>query len=308
VFDWSWANAYQEHGLAYYPKLVCAIPFTPSTGPRIGFSSKHSSEQKKLQIISALNQAIQVELDTLQGSSAHLLFPDKSLSSFFSSEQWVQRTGIQYHWHNHAYQNFDDFVSRFKSRKRKMILKERAFVKQQGITFSIIEGKQISGDLISKFYTYYQRTYLKKNASQGYLNLEFFLSIQRAVPDCLMMTIAKKEQDIIGIALYFKDSETLYGRYWGCEQEHEFLHFEACYYQGIEYCIRHKLKTFDAGAQGEHKLTRGFYPIKTYSNHLILNADFRKAIEEYTSAESAQLDDYVTQAKSKLPYKLELNC
>ncbi|ORU90693.1 MAG: hypothetical protein A6F71_06980 [Cycloclasticus sp. symbiont of Poecilosclerida sp. M] len=302
VFDWSWANAYQQHGLAYYPKLVCAIPFTPSTGPRLAFSSSVTAEQEEL-IIRSLTTTIQERLTTLNGSSAHLLFPHENLSEQFSSQHWIRRLGIQYHWHNHNYQSFDDFLSQLKSRKRKMILKEREFVKQQGITLSTLEREQISDQLIRRFYSYYQQTYLKRNGSEGYLNLDFFHTVQHELAEQLVMVVAKKDDAVIAIALCFKDDEHLYGRYWGCHQEYDFLHFETCYYQGIEYCIRHGLKKFDAGAQGEHKLARGFTAQKTFSNHLILNEDFNHAIENFTRVEEKELERYLKKANAGSPFK-----
>jgi predicted N-acyltransferase len=305
VFDWAWANAYQQHQLQYYPKLLSAIPFTPSTGPRLAFHRDIQSKQEQLSIIKSIKQFI---LDTYSPaglSSWHVLFPESELSSMLEASQCKQRVGIQYHWFNNSYTSFDDFLSTFKSRKRKTLRKERLSITEQDITMTTVIGTDISEKLMTEFYRFYHLTYLKRSGQHGYLNLAFFTLLLSNMPKSLVMFCAQKDDKLIGAALCFRDDQTLYGRYWGCEQEYEFLHFEACYYQGIEYCINNKLKRFDPGAQGEHKISRGFRPVKTLSNHMILHNEFRHAIEHFIDEEKNQVNSHLQHLTTLLPFKLE---
>ena len=305
VFDWAWADAYHQHGLHYYPKLLSAIPFTPSTGPRLAFNKSTQSEHQQLAVITAIDQAIRDKFISSKLSSWHILFPTSALSSLLDRSEWKQRIGIQYHWFNKHYDSFEGFINSFKSRKRKTVRKERQAVIEQGILLSTVIGSEISDELMSEFYRFYHLTYLKRSGQQGYLNLTFFRLLLANMSKNLVMICATKDAKLIGAALCFQDSETLYGRYWGCEKEYEFLHFEACYYQGIEYCIEHKLKRFDPGAQGEHKIPRGFEPIQTRSNHVILHNDFRQAIENFINEEKIQINAHMDHLTTLLPFKSE---
>jgi len=304
VFDWAWANAYQQHQLPYYPKLLSAIPFTPSTGPRLAFHHSIQSKQEQLSIIKSIKHFM---LDTFSSavSSWHVLFPESELSELLEACHYKQRVGIQYHWFNNSYTRFDDFLNTFKSRKRKTLRKERLSITTQGIEMTTVIGADISEQLMAKFYQFYHLTYLKRSGQHGYLNLAFFTLLLSSMPNSLVMFCAQKDGALIGAALCFKDDQALYGRYWGCEQEYEFLHFEACYYQGIEYCIDNNLKRFDPGAQGEHKISRGFKPIKTLSNHLILHDEFRHAIEHFIDEEEIQINSHLTHLATLLPFKSE---
>jgi len=284
VFDWAWADAYHQNGRSYYPKLLTAIPFTPSTGPRLGFSPTVQTDVEKAAIFKAISLAIQRKLSTENLSSWHVLFPDKNQSSQLQACQVEQRVGLQYHWFNKSYVSFEDFLSRFKSRKRKNIRKEREAIERQGILMQRLEGAQVTPEMMSIFYRFYQATYLKRSGHHGYLNQQFFM---------LILT-------------FFKGQDSLYGRYWGCEQAYDFLHFETCYYQGIEYCINNDLQHFDPGAQGEHKISRGFEPIKTFSNHLISNPNFRMAINNFIQQEKSQVEINLSQLCTLLPFKKEL--
>ena len=305
VFDWAWANAYQQHQLPYYPKLLSAIPFTPSTGPRLAFHHSIQSKHEQLSIIKNIKQSILDTFGSTGLSSWHTLFPEAELSELLEACQYKQRAGIQYHWFNNSYASFDDFLDTFKSRKRKTLRKERLSVTTQGIEMKTVIGTDISEQLMADFYRFYHYTYLKRSGQHGYLNLAFFTLLLSSMPDSLVMFCAYKDDTLIGAALCFKDEQTLYGRYWGCEQEHEFLHFEACYYQGIEYCINNNLKRFDPGAQGEHKISRGFKPIKTLSNHLILHDEFRHAIEHFIDEEEIQINSHLKDLATLLPFKSE---
>ncbi|OUR83685.1 GNAT family N-acetyltransferase [Cycloclasticus sp. 46_120_T64] len=305
VFDWAWANAYQHHGHRYYPKLVAAIPFTPAAGPRLSFAASIQNPQQQLSIIKNIEQALRDKSRSLGLSSWHVLFPLSELSSLLEDCGWQQRLGIQYHWFNQEYISFDDFLQRMKARKRKNIRKERLAVQQQGISISTLLGSEISEQVMHQFYRFYQKTYLKRSAQAGYLNLPFFQSIRRSLQDNLVMFCAHKGDQLIAAALCFKDSQTLYGRYWGCEQEYELLHFETCYYQGIEFCIQNRLARFDPGAQGEHKIPRGFEPIHTFSNHVILNPDFDRAISRFIQHEKTELNSQMPYLQGLLPFKTE---
>ena len=303
VFDWTWASAYQRHGLSYYPKLLSAIPFTPCSGPRLVYDKSIQTAQQKTDVINSIDQSIRDKFDNTELSSWHLLFPEGKVSTLFQSSGWSQRIGIQYHWFNRDYTSFDDFISTFKSRKRKTIRKERQAIINQGISINVVLGADISHELISDFYRFYHLTYLKRSGQHGYLNLDFFGLLLKTMRDSLVMICATKEGSLIGAALCFKDNEVLYGRYWGCEKEYDFLHFEACYYQGIEFCIKHELKRFDPGAQGEHKIPRGFEPIKTYSNHVIFDSNFSNAINNFIKEERKQVDEHLRYLNTLLPYK-----
>ena len=303
VFDWAWANAYQQHGLSYYPKLLSAIPFTPTTGPRLVFSKSIKRASEKLSIIRSIDSAIRNTFIPMKISSWHVLFSSQEISTDLKKLDWQQRVAIQYHWFNKNYATFDSFLATFKSRKRKMVRKERETVVEQGISMSILVGADISDDLMTKFYRFYHLTYLKRSGQHGYLNLPFFKLLLTNMRKNLVMICATKDSKLIGAALCFKDNQTLYGRYWGCEQEYELLHFEACYYQGIEYCIENGLKRFDPGAQGEHKILRGFEPIKTFSNHVILHHDFKNAINQFLTGEKSQVEAHLEYLKKLLPFK-----
>lgn len=303
VFDWAWAEAYQQHNLNYYPKLTTAIPFTPSTGQRIALHPCITSTVEHELIISKISHAIIKETNILNASSWHCLFPSQALSEQLHTLGHTTRTGVQYHWKNKHYKTFEDFLGHLKSRKRKSIRKERKSVIQQGIELNSVEGSDISPELIQQFYRFYQTTYIKRSRRQGYLSLSFFNKLLHSMPAKLLMVCAYKEQQLIATALFFKNSETLFGRYWGASKEYDALHFEACYYQGIEYCIKHNIQYFDPGAQGEHKISRGFEPIKTYSNHLVLNPNFKRAIDEFIEDEAQHIEQYIEQLKITTPYR-----
>jgi predicted N-acyltransferase len=301
VFDWGWADAYHRSGLQYYPKLLNAIPFTPATGPRWGISPQYD----KTQTLKILFDAIETEASRLKISSCHYLFTKERDNSLLEQQHYLKRTGCQYHWLNQDYQNFEDFLSTFNSRKRKNLKKERQKVIAQNITLEVKEGHEITQDDWQHFYLFYHLTYFKRSGRQGYLTEEFFPLLAQLMSEAIVMVQAQKSDEVIAAALYFKDSDTLYGRYWGCNKEYDQLHFEACYYQGIEYAIRNKLKRFDPGAQGEHKIQRGFTPVPTYSYHWIKHDEFRDAIKHFLRSEERQIYHYIDDASEHLPFKKE---
>ena len=298
VFDFAWAEAYQRHGLPYYPKLLLAIPFTPSRGPRLLIEPSVRSQLRTGDLPTLLDSLI----NDLGVHSWHLLFPDVHDQALLHQDRELHRLGCQFHWHNSQYHNFEDFLAALTSRKRKAIRKERRQVTDQGITFTRYHGRDISDQVLSAFYVFYQATYLKRG-QRPYLNRLFFEQIRERLPEHLTLVMAAHDGRLIAGALFMAGQDTLYGRYWGCLDEYNFLHFETCYYQGIELAIDQGLARFDAGAQGEHKLIRGFEPVLTHSWHGIANPDFRHAIHQFTRDEAVQVRAYAAEAESALPFR-----
>ena len=299
IFDWSWADAFYRNGLEYYPKLVSAIPFTPAQGPRLCLLN---SEQR-----TAISKVIKEEIEALSSesgiSSMHILLPNKKELVPFKESGFSIRTSYSFHWFNNNYKDFEDFLLDLTSRQRKNIKKERQKVLDQNISVEKILGGNITDEMWVQFYKFYQLTYLKRGM-RPYLNLDFFIEISTLMPDSLLLVMAKDSSNrFVAGALNFFDSDNLYGRYWGCLQEYDSLHFETCYYQGIEFCIEKELKKFDPGVQGEHKVKRGFWPIETYSAHWIKDKRFRKAIEDFLTQEAKQIKRYNRQCRSMLPFK-----
>jgi len=311
VFDWSWAEAYERNQVQYYPKLLSAIPFTPVTGVRLGISQTIETTQVESvwsSIVNALNQ----RLKQVGFSGWHCLFIPQRQSMGLAKQRTLTRTGTQFHWFNRGYTDFEAFLSQMSARKRKNIRKEREKVRQYGLKLTFIDAGDITDAQWHSFFLCYQMTYAKKSGHYGYLNLTFFKTLGRTMADSVKLLIVEESnQDaataspVVASALYFKSATHLYGRYWGALQEYDALHYEACYYSGIEYCIKHGLAVFDAGAQGEHKLARGFEPVITYSNHEISHPAFREAIETFTAQETEQNRRYMKEAAKLLPFKGE---
>ena len=300
IFDWSWADAYYRNGLDYYPKLVSAIPFTPATGPRLCILD----ESKRVEISAFIKEGIEEISSKLKLSSAHILFPEEKELNPYTDSGFNLRTSYSFHWFNNNYNDFEDFLNDLTSRQRKNMKKERSKILDQNIFLERIPGKDISEEIWEIFFKFYQLTYLKRGM-KAYLNLDFFLQIAKKIPDTLVLVMARDylgKKPLAG-ALNFQDSNNLYGRYWGCLEEYDSLHFESCYYQGIEHCIENKLKRFDPGVQGEHKIKRGFLPVETYSAHWIKDYRFKKAIEDFLVRERMHILDYTERCKSLLPFK-----
>ena len=298
VFDWSWANAYKTHGFEYYPKFVTAAPFTPSVGRRIFLNP--SADRKN--ILSFIVEKVKEKAEFLSVSSWHVLFPMEQEHEEISRLGIQARIGTQFHWYNRDYEDFDHFLSALNSRKRKAIRKERQHIQSQSISFRVTEGAEISEQQWLDFYLFYQSTYLMRGM-QGYLEQDFFNTVAECMPEQIFMINAMQGERDIAASLFFKNDEKLFGRYWGCRRDHQFLHFETCYYQGQDYAIKHKLKSFDSGAQGEHKIQRGFEPIFTYSNHWIANQRFADAIDNFLAEERNHIQRYRAEAETLLPFK-----
>lgn len=298
VFDWRWADAYSRHGFSYYPKLINAIPFTPCYGPR-WLSAYAFSATLIAEIAAVLHQ----ESRHLKASGWHCLFPDAELNKHLSTAGCVTRLGCQFHWFNSDYGSFDHFLARMNSRKRKNILKERRQVAAEGFTFRWLEGDAITKDHWDFFYSLYVRTYSNRSGHRGYLTQEFFQQLGQTMPNHTLLIVAECDGQPLAAALFLRDSTTLYGRYWGCLHDYDFLHFETCYYQGIDYAIARNLQRFDGGAQGEHKIQRGFTPLITFSNHWLSEPMFLAAVQTFCAEEARVVERYWREASQLLPFK-----
>ena len=299
VFDWSWADAWRRNGLDYYPKLVTAVPFTPATGPRLCIADNEPREP----LVTAMLDAVRQFAAEQKLSSWHVLFPEAEDSELLGAAGTSTRLASQFHWFNRDYRDFDDFLTNFNSRKRKSLRRERRRVEEQGISLQRIEGAHISTEQWDRFYHFYQTTYAKRSGHGGYLTRDFFHRIGSELPGHCLLVMAELNGESVAGSLCFRSSNTLFGRYWGCLRELDCLHFEACYYQGIEYCIEQGLSRFDPGAQGEHKIQRGFEPIITRSNHWIADPGFAAAIEDFTQREYSHIESYIEQASDYLPFR-----
>ncbi|MFN2327506.1 MAG: GNAT family N-acetyltransferase [Chromatocurvus sp.] len=301
VFDWAWADAWRRIGLDYYPKLVTAIPFTPATGPRV----MHTQELGAAETWSVLLQGVQALAQQRRLSSWHILFPEPDVAELLASLGLHTRHAVQFHWFNRNYRDFDDFLATFSSRKRKALRRERRRVAEQGITLRTLTGDEISPADWQTFHRFYQLTYAKRSGHGGYLTREFFTRTAAGLGAQVVMVLAEQSGRDIAGALYFRSGDTLFGRYWGCVEELDCLHFEACYYRGIEYCIEQGLQRFDPGAQGEHKIQRGFEPTRTLSSHWIAHPELSRAVGDFTREEQAHVENYRREAATLLPFRAD---
>lgn len=294
VFDFAWADAYQRNGLRYYPKLVCAVPFTPVSGRRLLAAS---DETRGL----LLKHALQYARDT-GVSSLHCLFLNEPDALEAQAQGMMLRQDVQFHWQNPGYRDFDDFLSTLSRDKRKRIKQERRKVKEAGIELQCITGETATSEQWSFFASCYLHT-LRLHNSPHQLNEDFFLRIGAALPQHTLLVIASREGRPIASALNYKTEEALYGRSWGTFEFHSGLHFEVCYYQAIEFCIKHDLKTFEGGAGGEHKLARGFMPVTTRSAHWLAHPQFARAVENYLQNETHAISGYLDELNERSPFK-----
>ena len=304
VFDHSWADAYFRYGFDYFPKLVSAIPFTPITGPRVCIRKDALDNEVMFNgLLSRMVEQVKGLALSSDASSFHCLFPTAQQTNQLNADFDFARKAVHFQWQNRGYQSFDHFLEEFSSRKRKNVRKERKALVDKGIEFEVLSGDQIQPDHWRAFYKFYVMTYAKRSGHGGYLNKAFFDGLTHTMADQLVLVLAKREGRYIAGALNFRDSTCLYGRYWGAIEHHEFLHFEACYYQGIDYCIAEGLKRFDPGVQGEHKIQRGFEPVYTHSLHWIRDDAFRVAIAKAVNEETVYIDDYYQACRQALPFK-----
>ncbi|MGE0052887.1 MAG: GNAT family N-acetyltransferase [Hyphomicrobium sp.] len=298
VFDHSWADAYMQAGGRYYPKLQIAVPFTPVPGPRLlTRPGATSAANEQLLAAAALELASQAGL-----SSVHLTFTDHALQERLAALGFLSRTGQQFHWTNQGFSSFEDFLATFASRKRKAVRKERAEAVSADIEIEHVKGSDITEAHWDAFFDFYMDTGNRK-WGRPYLNRTFFSLIGCTMPEQCLLVMAKRAGRYIAGALNMIGGDCLYGRYWGAVEHHPFLHFEVCYYQAIEYAIRHKLARVEAGAQGEHKLARGYMPVETYSAHWIANPQLRRAIERYLEQEREAVSEANEELAELGPYR-----
>jgi predicted N-acyltransferase len=298
VFDWSWADAYQRAGLSYYPKSVVAVPYTPATGPRILTAGGDDADQIADQLIQLAREWSESE----QLSSLHYLFTDHRDTRRLKDHGFLLRLGCQFHWQNRGYRDFDDYLSCFSSHKRKKVRRERRQVQEAGIEIRIVNGLQASHADIETMFDLYRSTFDRK-WGHATLTLDFFRDIATTMGEQLLFFIASKNRRIEAGAICLRSDDTLYGRHWGCYRDYHSLHFETCYYQGIDYCIRHGLRLFEPGAQGEHKISRGFLPTPTWSAHWIRHSGFRGIIARFLEQEKDAMRDYMDELSERSPYK-----
>jgi predicted N-acyltransferase len=297
VFDFSWASAYAQHGLPYYPKLLSAVPFTPVRGPRLLVSPTGDAKAiTKILIRTALDYARSEQL-----SSWHVLFPGDDTAETLGSAGLVLRRDCQFRWYNHGYESFDAFLATFTAEKRKKAKRERRRVAEAGITFDTYHGADMDSALWDSIYPFYADTFYR-HGHEPYLNLDFFKRIAASMPDQLMLKVARIGPERIAVAIFFVGDDALYGRYWGAGGNYHSLHFETCYYQGIEYCIEKKLQRFEPGTQGEHKVPRGFVPTLMSSAHFVVDHRFAAAIRDFAAREARGVDSYAAAVNSHVPY------
>ena len=298
VFDWSWAAAYEQAQMSYYPKLVSAVPFTPATGRRLLVDDGVEFEPVAEELLIAA-RTLGAEI---HASSMHVLFPTDSERHFLRDDGLMSRKSCQFHWHNDDYASFEDFLDRFTSMKRKKVRRERRRIAEANITFEHLRGDEPGTEDWDTVYEYYAHTFLRRGRAP-YLNREFFAEIARTMPENLMIILARFGDRPIATAICFRSDDTLYGRYWGSLADFHSLHFEACYYQGIDYCIREGLSRFEPGTQGEHKLSRGFTPMATWSSHWIANQGFARAIGRFLDQEHDYVNAYMRELAAHTPYR-----
>jgi uncharacterized protein len=298
VFDWSWARAYSQAGLPYYPKLVAMTPFSPVPSPRLLVRPGNDAGRVRIALIDHLLARAKAS----RCSSAHVLFTTEEDDQALQERGFLPRQDCQFHWHNRGYRTFDDFMATFRAEKRKKALRERRRVQEGGVAFRTLHGDEMDAALWRVVFAFSENTF-QARGHEHYLSSEFFVRVAAALPRCVMVKLATHRDQPIAAAIFLRSDTALYGRYWGAAAEFHSLHFETCYYQGIEYAIEHGLQRFEPGTQGEHKVARGFEPVYTRSAHWIADPRFRRAIGEYLSQERATIDQYVGSVLEHTPFR-----
>jgi hypothetical protein len=297
VFDWAWADAYQRNGLPYYPKLVSAVPYSPVPGPRLLIAADAARED----VAAALIAAAHAVAKELRCSSIHCLFPPEAELPDWNRAGFLTRIDTQFHWHDRGYRDFEHFLESFTADKRKKVHRERRRIAEAGIEMRMLAGGELDEKLMDALYRFYVATY-DKRGRLAYLTRGFFDELQKTMPDALRVCFAFLKAEPVAAAICLQGGDTLYGRHWGSHQEFHSLHFETCYYQGIEYCIRSGLRHFNPGTQGEHKISRGFEPAYTWSTHWLADARFRAVIDEYLQREQHHVEAYRHETETHLPF------
>ncbi len=298
VFDHGWADAYERAGGRYYPKLQVSVPFTPATGPRLMVRPGIQTQAVK----EALAAGLVALCERRRASSVHVTFEPEADWDFLGSKGFLKRTDQQFHWKNAGYGSFDDFLSALASRKRKAIRRERSEAVEAGITIHPLIGRDLTESVWDAFFTFYMDTGSRK-WGRPYLTREFFSRVGESMADRILLVMAKRDGRYIAGAINFIGGDTLFGRHWGAVEHHPFLHFELCYYQAIEFAIANRLQVVEAGAQGEHKLARGYVPVTTYSSHYIADPALRRAIADYLKNERAYVDAAGRELEALAPFR-----
>jgi predicted N-acyltransferase len=298
VFDWAWADAYRRAGRAYYPKLVIACPYTPATGARILTGDSIYRSEHAAALIRGAGQAA----EQLGVSSLHWLFTTAEETDWLEHAGLMRRTGCQFHWTNQGYSRFDDLLDEFSADKRKKVKRERRRVLEAGICFRRLRGGDVSPQEWETFHRLYRDTFDKRGGLPT-LSLGFFREIGQTMGENLLLVLAYHRDEVVAAAFDLVGAQTLYGRHWGCFEDFHSLHFETCYYQGLEFCIETGLQRFEPGAQGEHKISRGFLPTRTWSAHWIADERFRGAIDHFLTLEREGMEDYILEMGARSPFR-----
>lgn len=297
IFDWGWADAYERAGGSYYPKLQSAVPFTPATGPRMLVRADAPERAHDVLIAAMIELSRQHKV-----SSLHITFPPEDQWQRLGNAGFLLRTSKQFHWENRGYDTFDDFLGELNSRKRKAIRKERRQVEDQGVTLQALTGSELNEDHWDAFYHYYVDT-IGRKWGRPYLTRAFFSMLGETMSDLAVLVIAERDGRRVAGALNLRGEDTLFGRNWGCVEDFKFLHFEACYYQAIDFAIAHKLRWVEAGAQGPHKIQRGYLPREVYSAHWIEDPQFRDAVDRFVEQERQEVDHEIAGLMDYSPYR-----
>ena len=298
VFDFSWADAYRRTGREYYPKLVCAVPFTPATGPRMLLHPDYDPAVLANELLSGAKKLA----EEYAASSIHTLFVEPNQTNLFADLGLRLRKDCQFHWHNQNYENFEEFLAQFSSSKRKKARRERRRVKENGVEFTTLTADSVPDDDWDAAFEFHARTFYRRGRAP-YLNRQAFDMLRERMPGSMVIVLGRLERTPLAAAICFRSSDTLYGRYWGSLDDFHSMHFETCYYQGIDYCIREGLQRFEPGTQGEHKLSRGFEPVATCSAHWFADAAFDRAIQDFLVRERTYVDGYISEMKNHSPYR-----
>jgi len=298
IFDWSWAQSYARAGLDYYPKQLAAIPFTPVTGPRLLVRAGAEAGTLRGTVAALLRETASRD----GASGVHVNFTTDDDQAALEAAGFLRRNDCRFLWRNRGYRDFDDFLDGFRSDKRKKLRRERRRVLEAGITLRSLPGEDIGADLWRTIFAFSERTFLR-HGNGHYLNADFLADVARRLPGAVVVKLAEREGTPLAAAVFLQGGGTLYGRYWGAAGHEDCLHFEACYYQGIEHCIAQGLEQFDPGTQGEHKLARGFAPTLTNSAHWLAHEGFHAAVARYLERERAGVLEYLEAARQHLPFQ-----
>jgi hypothetical protein len=298
VFDFGWARAYERHGLDYYPKLVCMPPFSPVNGARLLVHPDADAPALRDALLDALER-----LTAERGlSSTHALFVDPDERDAFGTRDWLLRRDVQFHWSNDGYRDYGDYLSRLSAEYRKKLRRERRRCAEAGIAFRMVPAATLEPATLQRVHALHAHTF-RLHGHEPYLSLACFERLAAVLPGAMWVTLAERGTELVAAAVFFRSATTLYGRYWGAAGQHHSLHFETCYHQGIEFCIQQGLQRFEPGTQGEHKVSRGFRPVLTWSAHHIADRRFRAAIGAFLEAEAPAVDAYAEQIAAHTPYR-----